>query len=466
MPAPSLSTDERAATFRPPAYFQDDPVVQDYADYFATLDFSGVPPRCASGLGRQGHPGTAYIKGLLVMIREKLPYVTGLRNFLVKHPPLVLLLGFRPVPSEASPYGFDVSRTVPTDRHWRRKLQTIPNAFLQSILQGTVTDLKEEVPHLGRRVALDNKHLYAFVKQNNRKAYVKDRYHPMCQPTGDPDCRLGVKRRTNQTPNPASQTSVEASDSPADSPTQTASQAVAKEYVWGYGTSVVATKHRRWGEFVLAEQTLPFNRADIDFFPTLLPIVERRLGFRPKRFTADAAYDAWYVYDYFAQVGGRAYIPLNLRGHPLPRLGKNGFHVCDDKREMIGTGIYFDHTRGFTAQTERCPLLFGTSPENETCRIQHPQFRKGGGCVKQLNKELGARVRIELDRSSPEYKREYAWRTTDERIFSQAKELGIERPRQRNIASIRNRNTLIYIVINTNALKRARMAKQQENRRL
>ena len=466
MHAPSLSTDERAATFRPPAYFQDDPVAQDYADYFAALDFSGIPNRCASGLGRRGHPGTAYIKGFLVMIREKLPYCTDLRDYLVKHPPLVRLLGFRPVLSDGSPYGFDVSRTVPTDRHWRRKLQTLPNAYLQSILQGTVTALKEEVPHLGRRVALDNKHIYAFVQQNNPKAYVKDRYDPTRQPKGDPDCRLGVKRRTNQAPTNASPPSVEESHPPSDAPSQATPQAATKEYVWGYGTSVVATKHRRWGEFVLAEQTEPFNRADIDFFSMLLPSVERRLGFRPKRFTADAAYDAWYVYDYFAQVGGRAYIPLNLRGHPQPRLGENGFHLCDDEREMVGAGTYFDHTRGFTAQTERCPLLFGKPSENETCRRQHPQFRKGVGCIKQLNRELGARMRIELDRSSPEYKREYAWRTTDERIFSQAKEWGIERPRQRNIASIRNRNTLIYIIINANALKRVRKAKHQENMRL
>ena len=466
MYAPSLSTGESAPPFRPPAYFQDDPVAQDYADYFSDLDFSQIPTRCASGWGRRGHPLSAYIKALLVMTREKTPYCTELRTFLVKHPALVLLLGFRPKRSARSAYGFDVARTVPTDRHLRRKLQAIPNVYLQSILQGTVTDLKAEVPHFGRRAALDNKHIYACVKQNNPKAYVKDRFDPTRQPPGDPDCRLGVKRRTNQAPKTPAASSVEEAPPPTDAPSQGAPQAPSKEYVWGYGTSVVATKHRRWGEFVLAEQTEPFNRHDIDFFPTLLPSVERRLGFRPKRFSADAAYDAWYVYDYFAQVGGRAYIPLNLRGQPLPRLGANGFHLCDDEREMIGAGTYFDHTRGFSAQTERCPLLFGEAPESETCRIQHPQFQKGVGCVKQLNLELGARVRIELDRSSPEYKREYAWRTTDERIFSQAKERGIERPRQRNIASIRNRNTLIYIIINANALKRVRKAKHQENMRL
>ena len=94
-------------------------------------------------------------------------------------------------------------------------------------------------------------------------------------------------------------------------------------------------------------------------------------------------------------------------------------------------------------------------PATQTCRINHPQFKKGCGCVKYKNLELGAQARLLLDRSSRVFKLGYAWRTTTERIFSQAKELGIERPRLRNLNSIRNHNTLIYIVINVNAPKRA-----------
>ncbi len=44
----------------------------------------------------------------------------------------------------------------------------------------------------------------------------------------------------------------------------------------------------------------------------------------------------------------------------------------------------------------------------------------------------------------------------DERIISQAKALGIERPKVRNGSSVRNLNTLTYIVINLRALARAR----------
>jgi len=65
-------------------------------------------------------------------------------------------------------------------------------------------------------------------------------------------------------------------------------------------------------------------------------------------------------------------------------------------------------------------------------------------------------MRVRVDRSSPLYKAIYTQRTSCERINSQAKVLGIERPRVRNGRSVANLNTLIYLVINGRALQRAR----------
>jgi hypothetical protein len=61
-----------------------------------------------------------------------------------------------------------------------------------------------------------------------------------------------------------------------------------------------------------------------------------------------------------------------------------------------------------------------------------------------------------LSRSSPLYKALSTQRTACERINSQAKALGIERPRVRNGRSVANLNTLIYLLINVRALQRAR----------
>jgi hypothetical protein len=104
-------------------------------------------------------------------------------------------------------------------------------------------------------------------------------------------------------------------------------------------------------------------------------------------------------------------------------------------------------------------LLSSTRATHETCRLQHSQFVKGVGCVKYRNIELGAQLRVQLDRQSDEYDLAYDDRTAAERINSQAKALGIERPRLRRVSGIRNQNTLIYIVINLKAIQRVRAAK-------
>ena len=113
----------------------------------------------------------------------------------------------------------------------------------------------------------------------------------------------------------------------------------------------------------------------------------------------------------------------------------------------------FSHTYGYRAQRFRCPLLF-PQVTGETC--DHEQFAKGKGCVKDLNWEAGAQMRVTLDRDGPLYQVIYNQRTSAERINSQAKDLGIERPKARNIRSIRRLNTLIYITINLKVLQRAR----------
>ncbi len=65
-------------------------------------------------------------------------------------------------------------------------------------------------------------------------------------------------------------------------------------------------------------------------------------------------------------------------------------------------------------------------------------------------------MRVMLDRTTHLYQAIYRQRTSCERINSQAKELGIERPKARNGQSVHNLNTLIYIIINTKAIQRVK----------
>jgi hypothetical protein len=409
-----------------------DPVVQRYRAFFAYLDWTLIPERDATRPwpGPLPHPTSAYVKALLIKLCEHKEYVTQLRQFLVEHPLLVREIGFRPVWDATRPFGFDVERTVPGERWLRHWQQHLDNALVRALLRRTVRDLQATIPGLGETVAYDVKHIYAWVQQNNAKAYVPDRYDPMCQPTGDPDCRLGVKTSSNQVR--------------ADGTTKQA-----KEYVWGYGSGVAAATGPH-GDVVLAEYTQPFDAVDSTYYHPLYERTVAALGQRPRNVTADAAFDAWHIYQTCARHGGVAAIPLNTRGHPPPQRRPDGTPLCPTGLAM-SPSYTFAHTDGYRAQEFRCPLLH-PRPTAQTCA--HEQFVKGPGCVKYINIERGGLMRALLDRDSPTYKDLYRQRTAAERINAQAKALGIERPKVRNSASVRNLNTLTYIVINVQALHR------------
>jgi hypothetical protein len=412
-----------------------DPVVTDYRAFFSLLDWSLVERWEAgrSSRGRPAHPESAYLKAFLIRIREGFCYSTQLRSFLVKHPLLVLELGFHLVLDFTKPYGFDVERTLPTRFWFGEKLRQLDRGLLTDLLAGTLQALQDEIPGLGEVVSFDVKHLYAWVKENNSRVYVPDRYDKTQRLAGDPDCRLGVKRSTNK----------ELDDGSTEEK---------KELLWGYGSGVAAATTADYGDVVLAEATQPFNEGDVTYFRPLYRQAVHALGQYPTHLAADAAYDAWYVYEAAARHGGIAAVPLNQHSQaPFPRL-PDGTPRCPIGLPMVPTR-QFNHTYGYRAQRFQCPLLF---PQHTGQTCAHEQFAKGKGCVKDVNWELGGIQRVTLDRTSPLYHTISAQRTACERINSQAKELGIERPRVRNGRSVANLNTLIYLVINVRAVQRAK----------
>lgn len=300
----------------------------------------------------------------------------------------------------------------------------------------------------GECISLDTKHIIAWVKENNPKAYVSHRYDKTQQPPGDPDCKLGCKRRHNQRPAPQ-----EPPPTPLKNPLPANTIAVG-EFYWGYGSGVVATKVPDWGEFVLAELTQPFNQADVSYFFPLMADTERRLGGKPRFGAFDAALDAFYVYDYFHsdQHDGFAAVPFAEKGGYKAnqrQFDQNGRPYCQAGRPMPLKFTFTDRTRAII-EHERgkyvCPLLF-PQPTGESCPLNHNRWQKGG-CTVDMPTSPGARLRYQLDRHSPAYKQVYKQRTATERVNSQAVALGIERPHLRNGPAIANQNTLIYLLIN------------------
>jgi len=413
-----------------------DPVVQEYRTFFALIDWSVVDrwhAQRSACYGSHGHPLTAYLKAFLVRIKEGLIYAKQLRDFLFKHPLLVIELGFHLHLNPTADYGFDLERTLPSRYWFSQKLRLLDRDLLSDLLAATVADLKEEIPGLGEVVAFDVKHIYAWVKENNERVYIKDRYDKTHILVGDPDCKLGVKRSTNQ-------------EQPDGSTKEK------KELIWGYGSGVAAAPTPDYGDVVLAEHTLPFNEGDVTYFHPLYDQTVLALSDFPTHLTADAAYDAWYVYEKAARHDGIAAVPLNAHTSTPGTRASDGVPFCPKNLRMLPT-FQFAHTSGYRAQHFQCPLLFPL-PTGKTC--DHPQFLKGKGCVKDLNWEKGGLQRVLLDRQAPLYKAIYNQRTSCERINSQAKELGIERPKVHNRRSVTNLNTFIYLVINVRALQRAK----------
>jgi hypothetical protein len=308
-----------------------DPLVQRYRAFFALLDWDRVLERDPHRPwpGSPPHPKAAYAKALLVKLCEGKRFVTELRAFLLEHPWLVLELGFRPVPAPASRYGFEVARTVPGERWLRHQQQTLDPATLAALLAGTVRALQAEIPGLGTTVAVDVKHIYAWVRENNPKERIAHRHDPARQPRGNPDCRLGAKCRTSQAGREE------------------------KGYLRGYGTGIVSTTDPASGDVVLADLTRPFNCQDVTYFVAVHPQAVAALGGHPTNLAADAAFDAWHVYQGYAARGGLAAIPRNDRSASPPRDGA-GHLLCARGRPMAPTG-QFAHEDGFHARLAASP---------------------------------------------------------------------------------------------------------------
>ena len=452
-----------------PGFVRESPVAMRYLELLGLLDWAQFPERdLQRDWGRQAIPYAAFVIACLVQLDQGIVYMSRLRRYLIEHPALIWLAGFSLTPARRHPYGFDPEQSLPAQRHLARMLRTIPNATLQFLLDSSVACLLSELAGVsevelpvGQCISLDTKHLIAWVKENNPKAYVSDRYNKEKQPNGDPDCRLGCKRKHNQR--------TRKEEPPATPPTPTENAQPARgvatgEWYWGYGSGVVAVKVPGWCEFVLAELTQPFNQSDVSYFFPLMEQTERRLGFRPRYGAFDAAYDAFYVYAYFhaPDHDGFAAIPWAVKGKLTKKrtFDEKGLPLCEAGLAMPCKLTFTDRTTTLVVHERAryaCPLQY---PERtaETCPAGHAKWKKGG-CVTTMATSIGARLRALLDRESEAYKNAYKQRTATERVNSQAVDLGIERPKFRNGQAIANRNTLIYVLINLRALRRVRAKK-------
>lgn len=436
-----------------PRLVRNSPVAMRYLHLLSPLAWDQLPQRSPQPHSQQPAVSyAAFAAACLVKLDQQLVSMSNLRDYLMEHPQLGWLLGF------------DLTQNLPTARHLTRLLRTTPNDVFQILLDSTVHLLQAELAPLGftlaETISLDTKHVLAWVAENNPKAYISEnrRLDKNRQPLGDPDCKLGCKRKRNRPPLQEQGLPL----TPTKEPRPPTNFSANDEYYWGYASGVVATKIPDWGELVLAELTQTFDHDDLTYFFPLLHQVERRLGRKPTYGALDAAFDAWYTYEYFHQAGGFAAIPFVGRGGYKHRsFDEQGLPLCKAGLPMPLKSTFWSKSSLVEHEAGRyaCPLHF-PHPSHTACPIDHKNWPKNG-CLTTMPTATGARLRYQLDRQSDDYKTLYKQRSANERVNSQAKALGIERPKLRNYQAIANHNSLIYILINLRALHRIRQQKSR-----
>lgn len=402
-----------------PAWVSHDPVATTFRQLFAAIDWTVYDHRSPATRGPRPHPCSAYLKLLIVKIVTRCRSIEALRRYLVLHPALVWELGLHRGCAPRQVRSFPVAHLLPSAR-WLRWQQQHLAPLLQQVLTQTAQALHAQIPALDAQTALDATHHLAWVKHNNQNQSVTPRFQADCPPTGDPTCRLGGKTRH-----------------PGEGVRTT-------EAFWGYHSAVVAAETTQ-GSVILGATVAPVAAQEVTLVRALIPQVETALGRAPLGLAADAAFDASWVWDWVVGAGGTAAIAHNPRSGSAPR-SPEGHPSCAHGHVMRPTTRV--HVDGVPIQHYDCPLV---GHPDTTC--PDPRFRKRG-CHKRINASPGGLARVLVDRTSASYRRLYAARPLVERVFSQIKDWGLERPCARRLATVQSIVLAGYITLNLQTLQR------------
>jgi hypothetical protein len=416
-----------------------DPTVQRYRPLFELVDESAPPPNPHKrGPKKDKNTDRVYLKAYLVKLNEPRRFFTQLRRFLVERPALVVFMGFV-LKGYTPQYGFDPEHTVVSAHQFSQKLRTAKENQAKGLFNQTVHSLKE-LGVLTGEVSCDTAEIWAPVKENNPKQFVKDRWDKDNIPKAAPSARLGVKPTHQKDP-------------------KTGKKKV--RYYWGWKSAILAEKNRHFGvEVCVAEDTTGANTADVTFALPLTKDYRQQTHLFIRRFIADAAFDAWYVYqDIYGNQDdpqhGQAYIPLNLRGHqPKPtQFGLHGGVIAPCTKEMKPESSWLDKAKGHHRRRDQCPYTQTQRKKGTvSCPCHHPQFLSKKGCTKTINLDDPGQLRFALNRDSSHFKCIFKERTSSERLFAHADQAAIEHPNITDGHAVAQLNTLTYTLINLKAI--------------
>jgi len=180
-----------------PEFVQNCAVSMKYLDMLGNISWKEFPHSRGSR-GPLPMNRAAFVGAFIIKIDQDQKYMSKLRDYLCQHPGLIWLLGFPLVLSEKADNGFDVEKTLVCQRQFSRVLKKLDREQLEFMLKETVALLEQGLPEdleFGKTVSIDTKHILAWVKENNPKAYVTERFDKEKKLRGDSDCKLGCKKK-------------------------------------------------------------------------------------------------------------------------------------------------------------------------------------------------------------------------------------------------------------------------------
>ena len=333
-------------------------------------------------------------------------------------------------PSISEPLGLNPLKRPPSDERFSEFLRSNPNCYFQSVREFLVQELINEGVISGNGVALDSCSIEAFVKENNLKTSIKDRYEKYHLPSGDKDVRLGVSIHF---PSPFK-----------------------KEihYFWGYRNHIINDLE---SELPIAEMTLQANKDEKRVGLSMLKNLTKDFSLPIKVVAADANYDVEEILKYIIEeMKAEAMIPRNPRNSQnTPYTVKKHKVYCQADLPIYRKGKMT--TKGITYLQYSCPLHWSKEFRGQylLCPAWHPKFLKQKGCNVLIR--MTPSIREKINYGTHRFKEIYNTRTSVERVFSRLLSISMQKPTVRGLRAVRNHCTIAHITVLLVALTAHRM---------
>jgi hypothetical protein len=382
--------------------------------------FENLPeiPSNYTGRGRPPFSREALLKGLIY------------RNLRGIHKLVELEFELLNNPSIAEPLGLDPLKRSPSDERFSDFLRSNPNGYFQIIREILVQDLINEEVISARGVGLDSCPIEAFVKENNLKTSIKDRYEKHRLVSGDKDARLGVSIHF---PTPFKKK---------------------VHYFWGYRNHIISDLD---SELPIVEITLQANKDEKNVALPLLCKLHQEHSLPIEVVAGDANYDVEKILRYIIEeMKAEAMIPRNPRNmQNTAYTVKREAIYCEADLPMYRKGKMT--TKGITYLQYSCPLHWSKEFTGQyiLCPAGNPKFLKQKGCNVLIR--MTPSIREKINYGTQRFREKYNKRTSVERVFSRLLAISMQNPTVKGLRAVRNHCTIAHITVLLVALTAYRM---------